>query len=285
MIIRTMRPLFGCRELLASSALVFFFATTAVHPFQSLHRALQFARTNEAEPEFGPQPPCGREPIPPYPSVDDSATVKSWGESGFDRDWKPPTCTGWNEAGFTTLVTVSARFRHVSEGEGVLRRVGAVSELAGLRYWSTTHKQWRTLIENAYALTSLPPSQRRGDFSPDEMKDGNVLYFEQDDNLSGKAIYRMHIAKASSEHVVVDVENVSTMRYLFMPIARPGGVQSICFLDHESDNVWRYYSIVRTGKSANRMIAGKPSSAVNRAVAFYRHLAGIPTDQEPPAAR
>jgi hypothetical protein len=27
------------------------------------------------------------------------------------------------------------------------------------------------------------------------------------------------------------------------------------------------------------------ASYINRAVAYYRHIAGIPTDQEPPAAR
>ena len=62
-------------------------------------------------------------------------------------------------------------------------------------------------------------------------------------------------------------------------------MQSIYFLDRESENVWRYYSIARTGKNANRLIAGNESSAVNRAVAFYRYLVEIPTGQEPPAAR
>jgi uncharacterized protein DUF6675 len=167
----------------------------------------------------------------------------------------------------------------------LLRRIGAISELVGVRYWSTTHKRWQTLVVDAYALTALRPDKRREDFTPDEMKEGNVLYFEQVDNLSGKAIYRMHIAKASADRLVFDVENVSTMRYLFIPIFHPGETQSICFLDRESDDVWRYYSIVRTGKGANRLIVGNESSAVNRAVAFYRHVAGIPTDQEPPAAR
>jgi len=194
-------------------------------------------------------------------------------------------CTGWAAVGFTTLVTTVARFRHVTEAQGLLRRIGAISELVGVRYWSTTHKRWQTLVVDAYALTALRADKRREDFAPDEMKDGNVLYFEQVDNLSGKAIYRMHIAEASADRVVIDIENVSTMRYLFIPIFHPGETQSICFLDRESNNVWRYYSIVRTGKSANRLIAGNESSAVNRAVAFYRHLVGIPTDQEPPAAR
>ncbi|MGA2511186.1 MAG: DUF6675 family protein [Candidatus Acidiferrales bacterium] len=167
----------------------------------------------------------------------------------------------------------------------MLRHIGAISELAGMRYWSTTHKQWQTLIVDAYALTDLQPGQRRADFTPDEIKEGKVLYFEQVDNLSGKAIYRMHIAEASADRIVFDVENVSTMRYLLIPVLHPGEMQSIYFLDRESDNVWRYYSIVRTGKDANGLITGNEASSINRAVAFYRHLAGIPTDQEPPAAR
>jgi hypothetical protein len=178
-----------------------------------------------------------------------------------------------------------ARFPDTSEAEGLLRHIGAISQLAGMRYWSTTHKQWRTLIVNAYALTDSKPGQRREDFTPDEMKEGKVLYFEQIDNLSGKATYRMHIVEVSASRLVFDVENVSTMRYYFIPILHPGELQSMYFLDRETDKVWRYYSIVRTGKNANGLIAGNESSSVNRAVAFYRSLVGIPTTQEPPGAR
>ena len=167
----------------------------------------------------------------------------------------------------------------------MLRHIGAISELAGMRYWSTTHKQWRTLIVDAYALTGAPSGQRREDFTSDQMKEGKVLYYEQVDNLSGKATYRMHIVEASPSRLVFDIENVSTMRYFFIPVLRPGELQSMYFLDRESDNVWRYYSIVRTGKNANGLIAGNESSSINRAVAFYRHLVGIPTTQEPPGAR
>src|ERR1039458_1311163 len=104
------------------------------------------------------------------------------------------------------------------------------------------------------------------------MKEGKLLSFEQADNLSGKAIYRMHIAEASADRLVIDVENVNTMRYLFLTLFHPGEMQSTYFLDRESENVWRYYSIVRTGKNANGLITGNESSAINRAVAFYRHL-------------
>ena len=214
------------RDALTFSALLL--VLPAVYPAQEADRfqlsppALQAARLIDVEPQLGPQPPCGKEPIPPYPGLDDSAIVKSWSKSDFGRDWKPPACTGWAAVGFTTLVTTVARFRHTSEAEGLLRHIGAISELAGMRYWSTTHKQWQTLIVDAYALTDLQPGQRREDFTSDEMKEGKVLYFEQVDNLSGKAIYRMHIVEASANRLVFDVENVSTMRYLLHTYPSPG---------------------------------------------------------------
>jgi hypothetical protein len=254
------------------------------HRFQFVLLAMLLCQAH-GYAQSGPQPPCGNEPIPPYPGLDDSPNVKSWSKSDVGPDWRPPACTGWSAVGFTTLVTTVARFRHTSEAEGLLRHIGAISELAGIRYWSTTHKQWRTLIFDAYALTDLQSGRRRQDFTPDEMKEGKVLYFEQVDNLSGKAIYRMHIAQASADRFVFDVENVSTMRYFLIPILRPGEMQSIYFFDRESQNVWRYYSIMRSGKNANQLIAGNDRSWVNRAVAFHRHLVGISTDQEPPAAR
>ena len=93
------------------------------------------------------------------------------------------------------------------------------------------------------------------------------------------------MAEASADRLVFDVENASTMRRLFITLFHPGEMQAIYFLDRESENVWRYYSIVRTGKNASGLTTGNESSAINRAVAFYRSLVGIPTNQEPPAAR
>ena len=235
--------------------------------------------------QVGPQPPCDNGPVPPYPALDDMAIVKSWNKTELGDNWKPPVCTGWTSLGFTTLVVTFTRFRHTSGAAGLLRQFGAISELTDMRYWSTTNQQWQTLVKDAHAVTGLESSQRRKDFTPDEMGEGKILYFEQVDNLSGKAIYKMHIAKASADRLVIEVENVSTMHYLFIPLFPPGELQSVYFLDRESENVWRYYGIVRTGMKANRMIARNESSAINRAVAFYRYFTGIPTDREPPAAR
>lgn len=237
-----------------------------------------------ADGQSGPQPPCGQNAAPAYPALNDAANVKSWSRSDFGRDWKPPACTGWTAVGFTTLVTTTARFRYPSDASGLLTHIGAISKLAGMRYWSTTHKRWQPLVVDAYALTDVQHS-RREDFTSDELKAGKVFYFEQVDNLSGKALYRMHIDEVSADRIVFDIENVSTMRYFLVPIFHPGELQSIYFLERESEHVWRYYSMLRMGKNASGMAAGNESSSINRTVAFYRWLVGIPTDQEPPAAR
>ncbi len=234
--------------------------------------------------DTGPQPPCECAPFPPYPDLEHSPAIRAWDRAESGRDWIPPACTGWADPGFTTLVATAGRFRQTSGADGLLRQIGAISELAGIRYWSTTRKRWRTLIVSAHALSDATGDRPREDFSPDEMTEGRSLYFEQEDNLSGKAIYRMRIRTVSPDRLVIDTENVSTVRYLLMPIFRPGGIQSITFLDRESQDVWRYYSILRTGKAANPLIGGYEASSINRAAAYYRHLAGIPTDSEPPAA-
>jgi len=242
-----------------------------------------------APADSGPQPPCGSESFPAYPDLDHSPVVRVWDRSDLGRNWIPPACTVWLEPGFSTLVVTVARFRDSSGVEGLLRRVGAISQLAGMRYWSTTHKRWETLIGDAHAVAGpvAGPAndQRREDFSSNEVSGGGPVYFQQSDNLSGRATYRLRVTSVSSERLVFETENISTLRYLLVPLFQPGEIQSIYFLQQESPGVWCYYNLTRMGKNASRLATGHDASSINRAVAFFRHWAGIPTDQEPPAAR
>ena len=95
----------------------------------------------------------------------------------------------------------------------------------------------------------------------------------------------MKILAASQSRLVFALENVSTVKYSLLSMLDPGELQSMYFFEQEKGDVWRHYSILRTGKKASRLIAGNKSSTVNRAAAFYRHFVGIPVTQEPPAAR
>jgi hypothetical protein len=235
--------------------------------------------------ELSPQPPCSMEPNPPYPDLEHSPSFKVWDRASLGREWKAPGCIGWTASGFATLVTTVARFRHSTGVEGLLSRVAAISRLTGIRYWSTTRQQWKPLIVNASALEGASASQRRQDFPTADLVTGAMLYFQQSDSLTGKATYRLHILSVSQDRLVYETENITALRYLMVPIFPPHELQAIYFLDRESPDIWRYYSIARTGKNANGLATGHDASTVNRAVAFFRYLASIPTDQEPPAAR
>ena len=48
--------------------------------------------------------------------------------------YETPACIDWTAVGFTMLVTTAARFRYDSGEVGLLRHIGAISELAGMRY-------------------------------------------------------------------------------------------------------------------------------------------------------
>ncbi len=230
--------------------------------------------------DSGPQPPCGNAPLPAYPEAIGTPAVKVW--SG--ADWSPPTCIAWQASPSATLVATVARFRVTGGVEGLRRRIGAVSEMSGLRYWSTSHHEWQPLIIEAYALTGVE-GERRKDFALDEIAAGRSLDVLQEDNLLGKATYEMRMASAAADRLVFATENKTTIRYFGLPLFQPGEIQSICFLDRESKDVWRYYNLARMAKQASILTMGQDASLINRAVAFYRYLAGIPADQEPPAAR
>jgi hypothetical protein len=236
-----------------------------------------------AEP--GPQPPCGGEATPAYPDLEHSPAFKVWDRSSNSRKWMPPACLGWSAPGFVTLVTTVARFRYSGGVSELLGRVGAISQLTGIRYWSTTRQHWAPLIVSASALAGPEGTHHRQDFSLPELTQGSTLYYQQSDNTSGKATSQLRIVTVSTDRLIFETENITAMRYLLVPIFPPHEFQAIYFLERESPEVWRYYSIGRTGKDASGLAAGHDASTMNRAMAFFRYLVGIPTDQEPPAVR
>jgi hypothetical protein len=225
----------------------------------------------------GPDPPCGPGTHADYAALNETPRIQTW-ERG---DWTPPPCTNWTDSRYTTLVTVAGRLR----SDVPLARVGAITSLKGVQYWSTTHQRWQTLITGAFAITALKDGKRRSDFAPAELTSGQRHYFEQEDTLSGKGIYELQVLESTPDRIVYSVRNLTTLRYLMLPVFHPGDVETVYFLDRESKDIWRYYNIAKIGPNANALAAGHVNSAVNRAVAYYRHLAGIETNQNPPAAK
>ena len=238
------------------------------------------AHTGEA-----PQPPCDGSSVKPSfgPEVS-PPNVRVWASSALGDHWRPPACTGWAPAA-GTLVVLAGKFRFEGSADDLLTRMGAVSALRGIRYWSVSDNGWRTLIEHASALEGPDLRRQRPDFVAAELKKARIVYFAHDDNrTASEIIYRLKIRELAPNRLVLTTENVSPVRQFMLTLVDSGGLQTLHFLNRDSPGVWRYYVLARTSEDLSSLLGVSQRSYVNRAVAFYRHFIGIPTDLDPPLA-
>ena len=232
-----------------------------------------------------PRVPCGVSPVPAYAALASPPNVRVW--SGKDaRGWTPPACVGGAAADADIMVAVAGSFRHEGEIDALLARVGAMSAKKGVRYWSTTDKRWLPLVTEVYACSGPDPEARRSDFAPAQITAGQILYYTQSDNrTSGKNLYRERVLAVDRERLMIETENVSPLRKMMITLFEPGQLRTAYVLERLAPGVWGFYSLTRAQTASSLVPVGGEASYINRAVALYRHVAGIPTDQEPPAAR
>jgi hypothetical protein len=228
-----------------------------------------------------PVPPCGGDPNPAYAEADRQPNVAWWTREAL-RAWAPPACAARSAEERHLVVALAASISHAGTSDELLQRFGAVSNLRGMRYWSVTDREWRVLINDAAAIQGQDPKRRRDDFSARELKSGRDLYFVQADSRStGEVVYRMRAREARADRVVVEIENVSTVKLFFVPIFKPGELRFVYFLDRRAAGLWGYYVLV----FANTPRAeGNEASFINRAAALYRRFTGVPDDAAPPLA-
>jgi hypothetical protein len=233
-----------------------------------------------------PRPPCGGQPLPEYPRVGEAPNVKLWTQSDLGPDWTPPNCTAWQRGAATVVTGLAGDFKYVGDADALLARIGAISSLVGVRYWSVTDKQWNNMFARAVALNGPDPRKMRGDFSAGELRGGGNFYFVAADNRSGNdAVSRLHVTEANGTHFVVETENVTPLRWTFLTYSAPGSFQTWYFLDRDTGGTWRFYSLTRVLYASSLFTSFIPNkSYINRAVAMYRHILDLPTDRGPPVA-
>jgi hypothetical protein len=223
---------------------------------------------------------CGGGVFPAAPSLGQPPVVKVIDAAG----WTAPACTGWKAAQSGVVVLTSGRFQSRGGLDELRKRIGEISRLAGIVYWSTTDERWEPLILSAHALTG-PDGKERGDFSVKDIAQGHTLYFEQEDNRLAKAQYRLEVRKASEGELVCSIENTNAIKVLGVPLAQAGEIQTVYVVESESRDVWRFGSIGRLSERVGMLVGRRQASLINRAVALYRYVAGMPGNLEPPAAR
>jgi hypothetical protein len=200
--------------------------------------------------------------------------------------WAPPSCTGWDTHGFRLLLALAGSFRFEGTGDDLLARFGKISSLRTIKYWSQKDRRWTLLNNDAAALQTPAPGSRRPDFTLSELKSTRSLYFLQDDNRSsGPVAYRMKVLQADSQRLVVAIENVSPIRAFLVTWLHPKDLQFIYFFERRQPGIWALYALWRMGAGARTLGSVHEGSYASRAIAYYRHLAGMATDAAPPVLR
>jgi hypothetical protein len=237
-----------------------------------------------ARSDNDPSAPCGTGTPATYPAAANPPNARTWRASEISPDWIPATCIEWASQRFTVLTALAGYFAFDGGADDLLARFGAQSTWRGIKYWSATNHRWTIFVTDAAAVDSIDHKQRRKDFSLLDLKAGEDLYFTQTDNRSsGAVIYRMRVTGIETDRFTVTIENVSAISSFVFVLFDVGDLKSTYIFERRSPTEWGYYSL--SGAREGAMVIGnRQSSYLNRAMAIYRHLAGIPTDQEPPLA-
>jgi len=230
-----------------------------------------------------PTPPCQQAPFPAYGPMGSDGSLAIWKQSDL-ANWQPAACLGWSGPSHSA-VALAAEFRFSGSLEALLARLGALDRYPSIKYWSTSRGRWRALVTSAFVVARAGGPGIRASLAPDDFVVGRDNFYAETTEESGRTDYRLHVLARQADFVAVALENVTPIGTMGFAIFGPSALQSVIFLERRGPDLWGFYSIVRTAPGTSMLAHGREASFLNRQAAVFRHLAGIPTDREPPVAR
>lgn len=237
----------------------------------------------------GPVPPCEGPPRPAASSPGSLLNQLAWVDDESITDWSPPDCTGWETRPVRALLGAAGRFRLAGDSTVLVERLGRISAMTDMIYWSSTRNRWRELFDEAHALSRPDPDATREDFSAAELGTNSEAYFWlQENNPTAGVVYRVSIHDRTPNRLVFETVNVTPLKAEMLifrrTVANPGDFRQFYILQRESDDIWHYYSLARMS-GAGTLAGLSEASLRNRAEAVFRYIAGLEMAREPPAAR
>lgn len=229
-----------------------------------------------------PRPPCSRaDPLPAYGAANAPA-IESWSR----LEWRAPACLAWSGSRYRFVIALAARIE-APDAAALRARFGAVSTTRGLLYWSVTESAWRVLIRDAAALSGAHGG-RRGDFAPDEVREGATLRFLEVDNRSEEPVtYAMHVLESKPDRIVIETENVTPIKAFLVTVFPPGTLRNAYILTRVDSRTWGFYAVSAATEGASGLVSIAKASYENRARVLFAHFAGVAIahDQPPRSMR
>jgi hypothetical protein len=101
----------------------------------------------------------------------------------------------------------------------------AVSTMKGITYYSATRASARVLFTDAYVIDSADNKNRLADPVFSEILPEDLIFTFQEDSSFGKNVYAERFSYRT-DHLVVKMENLTTISYLFLPLIQPRNLGS-----------------------------------------------------------
>lgn len=236
-----------------------------------------------------PVPPCAGPAVPSAGAAGESLNQLVLFDDEAASDWIPPACTGWVAGPTKVLLAAAGRFELAGDSAALASRLTQFSSLTEIVYWSSTRNRWRRLFEAAVALSEPNRESERIDFTAEDfVPDAELYYWSEEDNPTAGVVHQMIVHERTPDRLVFETVNRTSIRTRFLifrgEIAPPGELRQLYYVDRESDDSWHFYSLVRLGR-ASGLAGTSEKNYRNRTEAFFRFIANLPMDREPPAAR
>ena len=229
------------------------------------------------------RPSCSGDTFPGFASVGATPRVNLI-TSKESKRWQPPDCIPWVKKPARFVVSTGGRFSHGGDATALLSRFAAASGMTDIRYWSVTRQAWKPLFKDAYAV-GPDAETRRDDFSIDELVTGSVVHlWQREVYLPAALVMEMRVLERTPERLVITMTNTVAVRWMLTRVIEPGDYEFYYLLEREDASTWRFYNVSRLVGGGLAMAFLPDESLINRAVAIFRHIAGYPTDTEPPLA-
>lgn len=227
-----------------------------------------------------PVPPCAGQPTPDFPALGE-ADVRVWFHDDI-AGWLPHACAAMGRIDANAVIAAAARFTNTMDTDAIAARVARVSNYRLMRYYSKHRDRWRPMVKDAFAITEHrsafadPGKYRRDDFDGADLAAGRVLrYWVKDNSLLGGVVYRLTVRERTADRLVFDIENETAMNIVMIDLVPAGEFRQLHVFEREPNGVsgdtWRYYAL-----AMGRVKWFRPSVAsfANRALAYFRHMAG-----------
>jgi hypothetical protein len=216
-----------------------------------------------------PVPPCNSDPFPPYASLGELTVPQTW----TSIDWQPPGCLDAWAPRYKFVIALAGHIAAADRNE-LLVRLGSISKMRGLQYYSVTESAWRVLIKDASALSDADPKHSRTDFTAEEVASGANLFFVEEDNRSSHpVVYRMRATHADAGRIVIETENISPVKSFFVTLFPPGSLRAAYILTRLKSADWGLYVVSASSEDASSLVTLAKSSYENRAQALFQFVA------------